>query len=69
MVGKSVHDFCMISILHDPDLLCDLRPLVTTDPTPGVMATPTGIPPHVELASQLKEILNNVSKLVVNLRD
>jgi hypothetical protein len=69
MVGNSGHDFSKISILHDPDLLCDLRPLVTTDPTPGVMATPTGIPPHVELASQLKEILNNVSELVVNIRD
>jgi hypothetical protein len=69
MVGNSGHDFSKISILHDPDLLRDLRPLVTTDPTPGIMAMVTGIPPHVELACQLKEILDNALELVVNIRD
>jgi hypothetical protein len=69
MVSNSGHDFSKISILHEQDLLSDLRLLVTTDPTPEVMATPTGIPPHVELASQLKEILNQVSELVVKFSD
>jgi hypothetical protein len=44
------HDFVKISILHDEALLVELRMLVTTEPTAGVMTTPTGIPPHVELA-------------------
>ena len=30
---------------------------------------PTGIPPHMELASQLKEILNKVSEMVIIFRD
>ena len=33
------------------------------------MATPTGTPPHGELASQLKEILNQVSEMVISFRD
>jgi hypothetical protein len=53
MVANPGHDFSKISILHDQELLHDLRLLVTTEPTPEVMATPTGIPP------QLKEILDN----------
>jgi hypothetical protein len=69
MVANPGHDFSKISILHDQELLHDLRLLVTTGPTPEVMATPTGIPPHVELASQLKEILNNVTKVVTSLRE
>ena len=69
LVAHPGHDFSKIPILHDQDLLRDLRRLVTTKPTPGVMTMPTGIPPHVELASQLKEILSNVSEMVVNLRD
>jgi hypothetical protein len=39
------------------------------EPTPEVMATPTGIPPHVELACQMKEILNTVSEIFINLKD
>jgi hypothetical protein len=66
MVANPGHDFAKLPILHDQDLLRDLRLLVTTQPTPGVMATPTGIPPHVELASQLQEILTNVGSLVSN---
>jgi hypothetical protein len=63
------HDFSKISIFHDQDLLHDLCPLVTTEPTPEVMAMPTGIPPHIELACQLKEIMNTVSEIFINLRD
>jgi hypothetical protein len=33
------------------------------------MAMPTGIPLHMELACQLKEILNTVSEKIINLKD
>jgi hypothetical protein len=33
------------------------------------MTMPTGTPPHVELASQLKEILSTVSEMVISLSD
>ena len=69
MVANPGHDFLKILILHDQELLHDLRLLVTAEPTPEVMATTTGIPPHVELASQMKEILNNVTKVVTSLRE
>ncbi len=69
MVAYPGYDYLKILILHDQELLYDLRLLVTTEPTPEVMATPTGIPPHVELASQLKEILENVTQVVSSLRE
>jgi hypothetical protein len=70
MFANPGHDFSKILILHaDQVQLHDLRLLVTTEPTPEVMATPTRIPPHVELASQLKEILNNVTKVVTSLQE
>ena len=52
------HSFTKIAILHDRDLLQRLCDLVTTDPTYGVMHKATGIPPHVGLASKIKEILS-----------
>jgi hypothetical protein len=66
MIANSGHDFSKISILHEQDLL---RPLVMTYPMPEVMAMPTEILPYMELASQLKEILNQLSELVLNFRD
>jgi hypothetical protein len=69
MVAYPGYDYLKILILHDQELLYDLRLLVTTEPTPEVMATPTGISPHVELASQLTEILNNVTKVVSSLQE
>jgi hypothetical protein len=69
MVANSGHDFSKILILYEQDLLCDLCPLVTTDSRAEVMSSPTGIPPHVELESQLREILNQVSELVVKFSD
>jgi hypothetical protein len=59
MAANPGHNSSKILILHDQELLRDLGLLVMTEPTPEVMAMPTGIPPHIELASQLKEILNN----------
>ncbi len=69
MVANPWQDFSNILLLHDQDLLCDLHPLMTTDPTPEVMAMPSGIPPHMELVSQLKEKLNKVSEVVISFRD
>ena len=48
------HDFTKISILHDALLLSDLKKLVTIEPTAGVMEHPTGIPPHIHQAVQMK---------------
>jgi hypothetical protein len=58
------HDFVKIPILHDEALLVELRMLVTTQPTAGVMTTPTGIPPHVELATNVQKLLGMVTDLV-----
>ena len=58
------HDFSKLAILHDRALLVELKKLVTTAPTPGVMTVATGIPPHIGLATQLKDILATLSKLV-----
>ena len=58
------HDFNNLCMLHDKDLIRNLKPLVTTEPTPGVMTTPTGIPPHIELASQVQKILNTTTQLM-----
>jgi hypothetical protein len=69
MVTNPGHNFSKILILHDQDLLRELRPLVTTDPTPKVMAMSTGIPPRMELACQMKKILSTVSEIFINLRD
>jgi hypothetical protein len=69
MVANPGHNFSKILLLHDQELLHDLHLLVKTEPTPEVMATPTGIPPHVKLASQLQAILTNVTKVVSSLRE
>jgi len=45
-----------------------LKNLVTTDPTPGIMTTATGIPPHVETACQLEEIRQSLSLMVTQTR-
>ena len=58
MVSHPGHSFTKIAILHDRDLLQRLCDLVTIDPTHGVMDKATGIPPHVGLASKIKEILS-----------
>ena len=63
MVSHPGHDFTKIVILHDKNLLDRLSLLVTTAPTNGVMNKPTGIPPHIELATQMKEILSHVISL------
>ena len=57
------HVFNKLAILDNHDLLRELQNLVTTDPTPGVIETPTGIPPHVNHARLLKNVIDNLSLL------
>jgi hypothetical protein len=59
------HNFVKIPILHDEELLVELRMIITTpEPSVGVMTTPTGIPPHVELATNVQKLLSMVTELV-----
>ena len=58
LVSHPGHSFTKIAILHDRDRLERLNNLVTTEPRYGVMDKATGIPPHVGLASKIKEILS-----------
>jgi hypothetical protein len=67
MVNTPGHDFSKIPVFHDKPLLEKLQELVTTDPTEGTMAVPTGIPPHVELASQVQKVLDLTTKLLANM--
>ena len=45
-------------------LLNDLKALVTVEPTPGVLVSPTGIPPHIGIAVQLSEVFDTLGVLV-----
>ena len=54
MVENPGHDFTKMPLLHDRQLLQRLKALVTLEPTPNVMETATGIPPHVGLAVQTR---------------
>lgn len=58
------HPFASIPLFMPGSNLEDLKPLVTTDPTPGYMEHATGIPPHVEIACQLKQIGEDVLALI-----
>ena len=51
------HPFSMIPILLTPELLCDLKELVTLEPKGNVKCV-TGIPPHIQNASVAKKILS-----------
>ncbi len=66
MVMNPGHDFSKLAILHDPQLIAELKPLVTTEPTPGIMTMATGIPPHIELANQVQKVLDVTTNLMSN---
>jgi len=51
------HPFNMIPILSNPELLRDLKELVTLEPK-GQVKSATGIPPHIEHATMAKKILH-----------
>ena len=58
------HHFNNISILHhlNRQLLDRLKTLVTLDPTDGVMTVTTGIPPHINHARSIQEVLGIVKE-------
>lgn len=60
----AAHQFNKIEIFHEPMLLSTLRNLVTTDATEGVLTAATGIPPHIEMAVQIKQLHTSVSLLL-----
>ena len=57
------HDFNKIQLLQDKLLLKELKPMVTLEPTEGVMTRPTGIPPHVRQSRRLRLILEGVIEI------
>ena len=69
------HPFSSIPLLQNPDLLLQLKDLITLEPTDN-MKTATGIPPHINLAVMMKKLLScctetlkEVKNMVVNVQD
>ena len=58
------HFLNKVAILHHHELLNNLKRFVTIEPTPGVMEKPTGIPPHIEIGSQLATLISDVKGLI-----
>ena len=50
------HAFSKIGILHQPELLAELKALVTLSPI-GSVTTATGIPPHISTQRQLVNVI------------
>jgi hypothetical protein len=57
------HDFNKIKLLQEKVLLKELKPLVTLEPTEGVITRATGIPPHVHHSRKLRLILDDIYKI------
>lgn len=55
--ADSEHPFNMIPLLSNPDLLKDLKELVTLEPE-GQVKQATGVPPHVRNAKVVREVLD-----------
>ena len=64
MIRNPGYSFTKIFMLHEKSLLDRLLPLVTIEPAEGVIEKATGIPPHSELATQMREILQQLTSLV-----
>ncbi|KAI2498280.1 hypothetical protein MHU86_16207 [Fragilaria crotonensis] len=62
------HPFGLIPLLHDKDLLLNLKALVTTEPTES-MKTATGIPPHIQSAVMVKKVLEICTTVLEEVRD
>ena len=60
------HDLTKVSILHNLKMLTTLKSMVTIEPTPGILEAPTGIPPHIEIAIQIKHILDLLRDIVTS---
>jgi hypothetical protein len=69
MVRCPGHDFSKLAILHERELLGVLKSLVTLESTEGVIATATGIPPHVNTMRLITLCLENVGCLVSAVRN
>ena len=55
--SESNHPFATLPLLQEPDLIVELKKLVTLKPT-EIMPRATGIPPHVETTVKLKALLD-----------
>ena len=62
--GNLGHPLMAAPLFGPQSNLQELKSLITLEPTEGVMTTPTGIPPSVEMACQLEVIKNSLSTLV-----
>jgi hypothetical protein len=69
MVSIPGHEYNKLPLLQDHGLLNRLKQLVTIKPTIGVMTRVTGVPPHVELAVQLREIFEKMNRLLQEYED
>ena len=58
------HDLTKIRLLSDHTLLAQLRSFVTIEPTPGVIQSATGLPPHIKQAIQMKNILDSTLQIL-----
>jgi len=63
MVKCPGHDFAKLPLLDDHQLIAQLKPLVTTDPTEGIMAVAAGIPPQIELANLVVKLLDTTGDI------
>jgi len=63
MVKFPGHDFAKLLLLHNHQLIAQLKPLVTTDPTEGIMTVATSIPPHIKLANQVMKVLETTKDI------
>jgi hypothetical protein len=68
MLTSPGHDLTKLALLHDTELIKELKLLVSIEPTPSVMSTPTGIPPHIELAKTMQQLLEMMTELMTVFR-
>ena len=67
--SNPLHAFNQLPILQaSPDLIARLRNKITTDPSDR-LSQPTGIPPHIQHAKVLKEVLKTTTDTLQNLAD
>jgi hypothetical protein len=62
------HPFANIPIVRQPELLVELKKLVTIKPSNHIPNV-TGIPPHVKELALLKEMLNTCGKMLLTLKE
>ena len=69
MISNPLHDFNKISILNNKDLLSKLKELVTIEKIPGVIETPSGIPPHIEVAVMMQKVMNKSYEILSSIQN